>query len=176
MTERTYPDAAEIIARLGLLAHTAEGGYFRETYRSPVRLKAEAELAGFAGPRSLATAICYLLTPETFSLMHRLKADEVWHFYLGDPVEMLILGEQGSAVVTLGSGLLEGMRVQAVVPAGSWQGCRLKPGGRFALMGTTMAPGFEIEDFEVGSRGALTGAYPRFSEEIEALTRPGGSS
>jgi hypothetical protein len=166
--------AEEIIEGLGLEAHPSEGGYFRETYRSSIRLRPEGELAAFGGLRSLSTAIYYLLTPDTCSLLHRLKADEVWHFYLGDPVQMLTLGERGGEVVTLGSGVSEGMAVQAVVPAGFWQGARLKPGGRFALMGTTLAPGFEFEDFEAGRREVLIPAYPAFEEEIEALTRPGG--
>lgn len=166
--------AEEIIGRLGLEAHPSEGGYFRETYRCPVRLAAGGPLAHLSGARSLSTAIYYLLSEGTFSVLHRLKADEVWHFYLGDPVEMLLLGEGGGEVLRLGSGVLEGMRVQAVVPAGCWQGCRLEPGGRFALMGTTLAPGFDFEDFEAGRREELVAAYPAFKKRIVALTRPGG--
>jgi uncharacterized protein len=163
--------AEEIVALLRLKAHAAEGGFFRETYRSPLSLPAGVLPEGFSGPRSLSTAIYYMLTPETFSLVHRLRWDEVWHFYLGDPVEMLLLGDTGRMFV-LGDDLAAGMHVQTVVPSGVWQGARLVPGGRFALMGTTMAPGFEYAEYETGAREELLAAYPEHESMIRALTRP----
>ena len=132
-----------------------EGGYFAETYRSP-----------------LSSAIYYLLTPETFSAMHRLKGDEIYHFYLGDPVEMLMLKADGSAeALLLGQNVTAGMRVQHAVPGGTWQGSRLAPGGKFALMGTTMAPGFAPQDYEAGRRDALSAQYPAYAPLIAFLTR-----
>jgi uncharacterized protein len=120
----------------------------------------------------LSTAIYYLLTPETFSALHRLRSDEVFHFYLGDPVEMLQLlpGGEGRLHV-LGTDLAAGMRPQVVVPRDVWQGARLLPGGSLALLGTTVAPGFDPADCESGKRDALVAAYPDFRERIVALTR-----
>jgi hypothetical protein len=104
--------------------------------------------------------------------MHRLKGDEVYHFYLGDPAEMLILKPDGtSKTLLMGQDIVSGMRLQHVVPGGAWQGSRLVPGGKFALLGTTMAPGFDPADFELGSRGELTARYPAYAELIAALTR-----
>jgi predicted cupin superfamily sugar epimerase len=125
----------------------------------------------YGGPRPCATAIYFLLTPEAHSAVHRLQTDEVWHFYLGDTVEMLLLAADGSGrAVLLGPDLSAGQRPQVVVPRGVWMGARLSPGGRFALLGTTMAPGFDAADFEAGNRAALLAAYPAFREMILALT------
>jgi hypothetical protein len=104
--------------------------------------------------------------------MHRLKSDEVYHFYLGDPVEALVLRADGSGeVLSLGSDLYRGLRPQAVIPAGAWQGSRLRAGGKFALLGTTVAPGFEFSDFELADREFLLAKYPDFSRMIRELTR-----
>ncbi len=164
--------AEQIIATLGLVPLEPEGGYFRETYRSAALIPAEALPARAAGPRACSTAIYYLLTPDTFSAMHRVAWDEIFHFYLGDPVEMLRLFPGGAGdVVTIGTGLSAGMRPQVVVPAGAWQGARIAPGGRCALLGTTVAPGFDPADFEPGLRAPLIASHPRFRDLIAALTR-----
>ena len=157
----------EIKSLLNLKPHPEEGGYFAETYRSQQHLPEGGE-----SKRTLATAIYYLLTPDTFSEMHRLPADEVFHFYLGDPVEMLQLLPDGSGkVITLGSDLLNGMYPQIIVLKGVWQGARLLPGGKFALLGTTMSPGFEFADYESGKRDVLVELYPQFRDLISILTR-----
>src|SRR5262245_32957908 len=154
--------ATEVIALLGLEPHVQEGGYFRETYRSKQNL----------GANSLLTAIYYMLTPTTRSHMHRLRGDEVYHFYLGDPVEQLQLLPDGSGrVEMLGSELSSGHNVQLVVPGGVWQGSRLKSEGQWALLGTTMAPGFSAEEFELGNRADLTERWPVFANLIQDLTR-----
>ena len=141
--------ADEVIRRLALVPLPREGGYFRETYRSALAVPGGATAARPDGARSLSTAIYYLLTRDTFSALHRLPGDEVFHFYLGDPVEMLQLRPDGTAArVVLGSDIADGLHPQAVVPGGTWQGSRLLPGGGFALLGTTMAPGFDARDFE----------------------------
>lgn len=163
-------DELKHLLRLEPLA--GEGGCFAETYRARESLPAGALGPGWPGPRSLATAIYYLLTPETFSALHRLRSDELFHFYLGDPVEMLLLLLDGAGrTVRLGTDLAAGMRPQVVVPKGVWQGSRLVPGGIFALLGTTVSPRFDLADYEAGSRQALVAAYPAFRGRIAALTR-----
>jgi hypothetical protein len=164
--------AEEIIACLGLRPLPIEGGYFAETYRAPESLAAAALPPRYPGPRSLSTSIYYLLTPTTCSILHRLRGDEVYHFYLGDPVELVQLCPDGRGErLILGPELRRGERPQAMVPAGTWQGSRLVAGGRVALLGTTMAPGFDLDDFEAGDRAALLRSHPAFRAEIEALTR-----
>lgn len=163
--------ADEIRALLRLEAHPLEGGFFVETWRSNRTLDAAA-LGGAGGARAIGTAIYYLLTPDTFSAMHRLPWDEVFHFYLGDPVEMLLLEPGlGGRFETLGPDLRGGMRPQVVVPAGVWQGSRLRTGGRVALLGTTMAPGFDPADFETADAPSLAATWPEFAEAIRRRAR-----
>jgi len=163
---------AQIKDLLKLQPLPLEGGFFAEVYRSICKLPSSALPRGYPNERSLSTAIYYLLTPESFSAMHRLRGDEVYHFYLGDPVEMLLLKPDGSAeAILVGSDIAAGMHLQHVVVGGTWQGARLAPGGQFALMGTTMAPGFDPADFELGNRDQLSVQYPRYSPLIAMLTR-----
>src|SRR5262249_52915759 len=148
--------AEEIRKRLKLQPHPAEGGYFAETYRSEHLLAPEALAAGYPGARSVSTAIYYLLTSDSFSAMHRLRGDEIFHFYLGDPVELLQINANGAReVFVLGQDIVSGMKLQHVVPGGAWQGSRLRAGGKYALLGTTVAPGFDYQDFEIGGREEL---------------------
>jgi len=164
--------ADDVKRMLGLEPLANEGGFFAETYRSDMRMSATAFGIQQRGERSLASAIYYLLTPDTFSAWHRLASDEVYHFYLGDPVELLLLDPDGGIrAVSLGLDLAAGMRPQAVVPGGTWQGSRLVDGGRFALLGTTLSPAFDRGDFELGDRPALLAAFPGAREWILALTR-----
>lgn len=163
--------ADAIIKLLNLKPHPAEGGFFRETYRSSDCLPA-GTLPRFRSDKSVSTCIYYLLTPQTFSAMHRLQTDEIFHFYLGDPVEMLQLLPDGSGrVVTMGHDLAAGHTPQLVVEANVWQGSTLRSGGSFALMGTTVSPGFDFSDYETGLRDALVAQYPKFAEQIKRLTR-----
>lgn len=149
-----------------------EGGFYAETYRSPVILTKNCLPPGYGGDRPLATAIYFLLTPENFSAMHRLRGDETYHFYLGDPVEMLQLNPDGTGEpILIGPRIESGMRLQHTVRAGCWQGSRLAPGGNFALLGTTMAPGFDPADFELGSRERLSSLYPPYAALIALLCR-----
>ena len=164
--------AEHIISLLHLEPHPDEGGHFVETYRSQEEIPGSVLPGRYKGPRSFATAIYYLLTPHTFSVMHRLQTDEIFHFYLGDPVEMLLLGPgESGKLLLLGTDLFGGMRPQVVVPRSVWQGARLSQGGRFALLGTTVSPGFERVDCETGQRDPLVHLYPLFREQILALTR-----
>jgi uncharacterized protein len=154
---------------LDLRPHPAEGGFFVETYRSPETLPG-AIGPGDAAPHVLATAIYFLVTPDGPSALHRLPTDEIFHFYLGDPVEMLHLRPDRSArVLVLGTDLERAMRPQVVVPRDTWQGSLLLPGGRYALLGTTMSPGFEFSDYEHGDPEALIAAYPCQRDRILAL-------
>lgn len=158
--------AAEIKTLLRLEPHPVEGGFFRRTYTSP----GTVELA--RGARAQGTAIYYLLEPETFSEMHCLDSDEIFHFYLGDPVEMLQLYEDGrSAHFTLGPDLASNQHVQLVVPAGVWQGTRLIGNGKVALLGCTVTPGFDFADYRSASYEELAARWPAEAETIRALTR-----
>lgn len=163
--------AQQVIDILGLQPHPEEGGYFIETHRSAESFQAGMLPDRYDGARCHATAIYYLLTPETFSHMHILQTDEIFHFYLGDPCEMVQLHPDGTGeVVLLGHDLAAGQRPQVVVPRGSWQGMRLLPGGTFGLMGCTVAPGFEFADYGHGTRAELIEQWPDFTEHITRLT------
>jgi len=163
--------ADEIIALLKLKPHPKEGGFYSETWRADETIPAGVLPTRYSDQRSFGTCIYYLLTPGTFSAIHRLQSDEIFHFYLGDPVEMLqLFPDGGGQTVMIGSDLRAGMTPQVVVPRGVWQGSRLAVGGKFALLGCTVAPGFDFADYEHGRREALATRYPQFREKIVALT------
>ena len=142
-----------------------------ETYRCDEKIPERGLPERYGIEKSFGTAIYYLLTPETFSAFHRLPTDEIFHFYLGDPVTMLQLHPDGShKFITLGTDLLADQKPQVVVPRGTWQGSFLNKGGEFALMGATVSPGFDFSDYESGDRGPLLEKYPSQKELIERLT------
>ena len=158
--------ADEIKSLLKLEPHPCEGGFFRQTYVAAERVELSRST------RSVGTAIYYLLEPGTFSEMHCLASDEIFHFYLGDPVEMLQLYPDGrSALFTLGQDLKAGQQVQLVVPAGVWQGARLAGDGEFALLGCTVTPGFDYADYRGGSYAELAAKWPTEAARIRRLTR-----
>jgi len=158
--------AEEIKALLKLEPHPVEGGWYRRTYTS------EGNLELPRGTRAQSTAIYYLLEEGTFSEMHKVASDEIFHFYLGDPVEMfLLLLDGSSAVLTLGPDLAAGQQPQVLVPAGVWQGERLVEGGKLALFGCTVTPGFDFADYESGSYVELAAKWPAEAERIRKLTR-----
>ena len=161
--------AADVIRLLELRPHPVEGGYFRETHRTPATLPASG------GERSVGTAIYYLLTADAVSEMHVLPGDEVFHFYLGDPLEMLQLRPGGaSETLLLGPDLSAGQSPQLVVPGGVWQGSRRLPGPHgYALIGATMAPGFAYEDYATGRRADLQARWPGRDALITLLTPKG---
>ena len=164
--------AAEIKAHLNLAAHPREGGYFIQTWKSEEEIPQSALPGRYSGQRAAGTAIYYLLEPGAFSEMHRLASDEVFHFYYGDPVEMLQLWLDGtSRVVILGNDLAAGRLPQVIVPKLVWQGSHLAPGGSVALLGCTVSPGFDYADYQAGDREALAKAYPHEAARIAALTR-----
>lgn len=167
-------DAQAILEFLELEALPQEGGVFIQSYRSSDVLTPGQLPARYTGSKPAGTAIYYLLTdePDSFSALHRLPTDEVYHFYLGDPVELLLLYPDGRAqTVVLGQELLNGQHVQFVVPRGVWQGSHLRPGGEYALMGTTMAPGWTDEDYEPGVLEPLLARYPEQAALIRQLIR-----
>jgi predicted cupin superfamily sugar epimerase len=164
--------AEEVIQLMQLTPLAIEGGFFRETYRSRWMISSEFLPQGIRGKRSIGTAIYYLVTRESFSTLHRLPGSEIFHFYLGDPVVMLQLHPDGKAQsVTLGQEIAAGQQPQVVVSGGIWQGCRLAPGGQWALLGTTMSPGFDYADYETGVRDELIAEYPDVAEKIREYTR-----
>jgi len=164
--------ADEIIRILDLKPLEMEGGFYRESYRSQEKIPRHGLPGRYRTEKHFHSAIYYLLTPDTFSALHRLPTDEVFHFYLGDPVRMLLLHPDGkSQVRILGSAIERGQELQALAAAGDWQGSYLEDGGSFALMGTTMAPGFDFSDYEGGERVTLSEQYPERRQLIARLTR-----
>ena len=157
--------AGEIKALLKLEPHPAEGGFFRRTYIS------DGVVETARGRRNLGTAIYYLLEQGTFSELHVLDSDEIFHFYYGDPVEMLQLYPDGvSAVFVLGTDLSAGQHVQLLVPAGVWQGTRLVANGKVALLGCSVTPGFDYADYRSGY-AALAEKWPDRADHIRTLIR-----
>jgi uncharacterized protein len=157
-------DARAVVNALGLVPHP-EGGFYRETFRAPLAVEAPQ------GTRAASTAIYFLLPAGMFSALHRVRSDEAWHHYNGDPVELYLLREDGAhEVVRLGSDLANGERPQVVVPAGVWQAA-IPLGSRFALCGCTVAPGFDFADFEMPVRADLVDRFPEVRELVERLTR-----
>lgn len=153
--------AKEVADILKLAPLEGEGGLYRQTYLS----RKDPH-----GPID-CTVIYYLLTARSFSHLHQLTDDEVYHFYMGSPVELVLLYPDGhDEVVTLGTDLAAGQVPQAVVPAGVWQGSALKPGGDYALLGTTMSPGYGSDSYTHGDRETLIARYPGQRDRIERLT------
>jgi predicted cupin superfamily sugar epimerase len=158
--------ADEIKTLLNLDPHPVEGGFYRRTYTSVGTVELPR------GVRAQGTAIYYLLEPGSFSELHVLDSDELFHFYLGDPAEMVHLYPDGSsAVFTLGQDLAAGEHVQLLVPAGVWQGMRLIGDGKVALVGCTVTPGFNYADYKNAKYAELAAKWPEQAERIRALTR-----
>lgn len=165
-------DAKQIIKMLNLVPLPEEGGYYIETYRSDDVIAAGALPDRYAYDKTFSTAIYFLITPDDFSAMHRIPSEEIFHFYAGDSVEMLHLYPDGShAKIIMGNNLEVGEVPQVIVPRGIWQGCRIKLGGKYALLGTTVAPAFDFDDYENGNRCELTAQYPECMDFIKELTR-----
>lgn len=174
MNEMPNLTAQELIELLDLEPLEGEGGLYRRTYLSADVLTAAHLPPRYGSDKPAGSAIYFLLTddPDSFSALHRLPTDEIYHFYLGDPVELTLLfsGGEGRTMI-LGQDILNGQHVQFTVPAGVWQGSRLKAGGEFSLLGTTMAPGYTDDDYQPGSRLELQAVFPEQAALIEQLTR-----
>lgn len=148
-----------------------EGGLFWRYYSADENIPHAALPPRYTHAKLFSSAICYMHTPQTRSLMHRLKSDELYHFYLGDPVTLVLLYPDGSQrVVTLGSDYAAGQLPFFVVPRDVWQGSRLIENGKWAFMGTTVAPAYDDDDFELGDRAALLASFPDARAWIERLT------
>ena len=164
-------DAQYWIDKLELSPHV-EGGYFKETYRSGENIDKQALPERFSDDRSFCTAIYFLLHNNDFSAIHRIKQDELWHFYIGDPLIVHIIDRQGNfSQIKLGMNLDDGEVLQAMVPYGVWFGANLQGPDTFALVGCTVAPGFDFSDFEIAERDVLVDLYPEHRQIIEQLTR-----
>ncbi|MGP3998958.1 cupin domain-containing protein [Streptomyces sp. 8N706] len=158
------PSAEELARIYGLEPLPLEGGLFRRTWAGPERPDGH--------PAGSAILVLLSVAEEHFSAMHRLPRDEVWHFYLGDPVELLLLEPGGgSRLEILGQDVLAGQHVQYVVPGGTWMGARVRPGGERALLGCTMAPGFTPDDYEGGDGEELSARHPLHAALIRTLCR-----
>jgi uncharacterized protein len=162
-------NAEQIIRHLNLKPHPREKGFFVETYRSHEKLTWESLPARHDGTRAYCTAIYFLLTDRGFSEVHRLKSDEIFHFYSGASAELLLLYPDGEGeLMSFGKDLEKGERPQIIVPAGCWQG--MKTTGEYTLLGCTVSPGFEYSDYEKGERELLINKYSQFAEKIIQLT------
>lgn len=161
--------AQELIKLYNLEAHP-EGGYFKETYRAKGAITKEALPKNFKGDRNYSTAIYFLLPEGSKSKLHRLHSDEVFHFYLGGPLTVVQISPEGKVEkIILGQDVKAGEKLQHVVPAGYWFGAYPNPGVAFSFIGTTVAPGFDFQDFELGSRAELLKQFPKAKEVIELL-------
>jgi hypothetical protein len=164
-------DAQQWIDALQLRPHP-EGGYYRETYRSR-EVVAQGHLPDrFRGNRAFSTAIYYLLTSRDKSLFHRIQSDEGFHFYDGSSMTIHVIDRQGNySTIRLGRNLQAGQVPQAVVPAGDLFGATVDDPGSYALVGCTVAPGFDFADFELPGREELLRRYPQHRAVIERLGR-----
>lgn len=165
------PDASYWIKKLNLIEHV-EGGSFRETYRADITIPRKSLPVFFQGDRNASTAIYFLLARGQFSAFHRIAADEVWHFYFGDPLLVYEIDHNRKLIThRLGSDPEKGESFQAVIKAGSWFASVPAPESEYALVGCTVAPGFDFADFELAERDALTSQYPEYADLIRSLTR-----
>ena len=152
----------QIISHFNLVKHP-EGGFYRETYRSNQEMD-------WNGKHNISTCIYYLLTSETFSAFHRIRQDEIWHFYEGSTIEMHLISPQGNyKIVEIGNDFEKNQVPQFVVPASYWFGAVAK--GEFALVGCTVSPGFDFNDFEIANRTQLQIQFPALKKIIELFTR-----
>ncbi len=157
------------VNHLNLLAHP-EGGFFKETYRSTESVWASSLPDRFGNARNFSTAIYFLLRSQDRSLFHRIKSDELWHFYDGNALAIYILDENGLTIKKLGNNPEKGEFLQVVIPAKCWFGAKLETPDSFTLTGCTVAPGFDFEDFELAKREALLKEFPDQKEIILELT------
>jgi uncharacterized protein len=156
------------INHLELLPHP-EGGFFKETYRATETVN---ELpARFDGKRNFSTAIYFLLRSQDRSVFHRIKSDEIWHFYQGSSLSIYVLKDQKLTIHKLGSHLDKGESLQVVIPANCWFGAKVESSGSYALCGCTVSPGFDFQDFEMANRNDLLKKYPEYEKEIIQLTQ-----
>jgi len=161
-------NAGDWIEQLGMLSHP-EGGYYKEVYRSPEILTVDALHQRFGGNRSLSTSIYYLLKKGQYSRFHRINSDEIWHFYDGSPLELIVIDPDGNLkreCVGLNPG--DGLFPQLTVRTGQWFAAHSL--GEFSLVGCTVSPGFDFADFELAERKSLMNTFPQHKTVIEQFT------
>lgn len=161
----------EIIKKLDLQPHP-EGGYFKEVYRSEEEIKIEGLPERFQSARCFGTSIYYLLDGEQFSAFHKLQSDETWHFYLGSQIILHLINDEGKySKVTLGQKVEEDELFQFTIPHGTWFAAEVKDKNSFSLVGCTVYPGFDFDDFQIGNKDELINLYPQQKNIIQKLTR-----
>lgn len=162
--------AQQLITQYQLQPHP-EGGYYLQTYCSKEKIPADALPGRFAGDRYFSTAIYFLLEGKQFSAFHRIKSDELWHFYTGVGLHIYVVHPGGKGeILKLGNDLLNGYSFQHVAPAGCWFASKPVAENGFSFVGCTVAPGFDFADFEMAERGELLKEYPGHEEWINGLT------
>jgi len=160
-----------LVKELDLLPHP-EGGYYKETYRSEGKISTSCLSSDFKGDRNMATAIYFLIEKGNFSALHKIKSDETWHFYYGDALEVIEINDQGELTITkIGAHLQKGETFQYTVKANTWFGSRVSGNGNFSLVGCTVYPGFDFNDFELANRQELIKQFPQHPQLISELTR-----
>jgi len=161
--------AESLIASLALEKHP-EGGWYQEVYRSTGVIPQAALPEGFVDERAYSTSIYFLLSGNEYSAFHRIKQDEMWHFYEGDGLTVHVIDKSGDySEKKLGRNLQDGESFQQLVEAGDWFGASV-PSGGFALVGCTVAPGFDFADFEMADRESLLSQFPQHHAMIKGLT------
>ncbi|MCK8522078.1 cupin domain-containing protein [Aquimarina sp. D1M17] len=164
-------EISEIVEKLALTPHP-EGGFYKETYRSKETISQEELYPNFEGSRNYSTGIYFLLTSDNFSAFHRIKQDEMWHFYMGSPLFVHVIYQDGTYKrYTLGTDFYNMQMPQLVVPAGCWFASSVKHNEAYSLVGCTVAPGFDFDDFELAERNKLISEFPEHKTVITELTR-----
>jgi uncharacterized protein len=164
-------DAEYFIETLGMHRHP-EGGWFKETYRSDETIAAHHLPKRFGGDRSFCTGIYFLLKGNEFSSFHRIKSDEMWHFYYGGPLNVYVITESGETeIIRLGNNPDANEVFQAVVKAGCWFASQPVDVSSFSLVGCTVAPGFDFADFELAKGAVLAKQFPQHAALIEMFCR-----
>ena len=163
--------AEQLIQQYGLQSHP-EGGWYKETYRSTETIPSNALPVRFSGDKVFSTAIYFLLEAGNFSAFHKIKSDECWHFYAGDPLLVYVIQHNGTLdIITLGNNVANGELFQYVVPANCWFASKPAPKSRFSLAGCTVSPGFDFADFELADVKTLSKTYPQHTGIIQQLCR-----
>ena len=161
----------QLIQQYNLMPHP-EGGWYKQTYKSSEQIAGEALPGRFGGNRAFSTAIYFLLEKGDFSAFHRIKSDECWHFYSGDPLLVYVIQQNGELeIISLGNDFSREQKFQHVVPANCWFAGRPAPGSEYCFTGCTVSPGFEFEDFELADANVLSALYPQHAAIIKELCR-----
>ena len=162
--------AEEIIKILDLKPHP-EGGFYKETYRSHGEIKEDSLDINYHGKRNFSSCIYFLLTSDTFSAFHRIQQDEIWHFYDGSPIKLHTISENGiHSEFIIGNDLINGQSPQLMVPGGHWFGAEVINKNSYSLVGCTVSPGFNFDDFELPKRKKLISLFPKHKEIIKKLS------